>query len=156
MICLLAGGLVLGQLISFFICNKGEQYNKLISVLDEKQRDILEKVSRERMELYVRGQILGVLLGIILVSVIKNPKIPLPMYGCLFVLTIYTTTYLYYRLTPKSDFLVRHLDKEEQRVAWLGMYTHMSRCHLVGSVMGIAGYFMFMVFLISTRMKGKK
>jgi len=153
MLCLLSGGLVLGQLISFFICNKGEEYSKLIKVLDEKQRKILEKVSKERMELYIRGQIFGVLLGIVLVYLLKNPKIPLAMYGCLFVLTIYTTTYLYYRLSPKSDFLVRHLDKEEQRVAWLGMYNHMSRCHLIGSVMGIAGYFMFMIFMMSSKIK---
>ena len=153
MICLLSGGLVLGQLISFFRCNKGEEYNKLIDVLDEKQRQILAKVSKERLELYVRGQLFGVLLGLLFVYMIKNPKIPYIMYGCLFVLTVYTTTYLYYRLTPKSDFLVKYLDKKEQREAWLNMYNHMSRCHLMGTIMGVVGYFLFMMFMISSQMK---
>ena len=144
MLCLIAGALTLGQIYSFFLCNKGKAYGDLIKTLDDKQISILKNVSNERLRLYIEGQILGLLLAIVSIFTLKNPKIPFVFYSCLFIVIIYTTTYLYYTYSKKSDYLLKHLDNKEQREAWLSMYLHMKKCHLSGLVMGVISYILYL------------
>ena len=153
MLCLIAGGLSIGQLFSFFLCNKGEAYRKLTNTLDNKQKEILENVSAERMRLYIEGQILGLIIAIFAVYNMKHPKIPFLFYGCLFIVIIYATAYLYYTLSKKSDYLLKHLYSKKQRDAWLDMYLHMKRCHLIGLVMGIISYIIFLRVIFFSKSK---
>jgi hypothetical protein len=47
------------------------------------------------------------------------------------------TNYLYYMLSPKSDYMVLHLDDQRQRVAWLDIYRGMQVKYHVGLALGI-------------------
>jgi hypothetical protein len=42
------------------------------------------------------------------------------------------TTYLYYTLSKKSDYMIKYLDTQEEREAWLEIYKTMkNNCHCV-------------------------
>ena len=143
--CFLAGVLILSQIISFFQCNRGTAYQDLLSVLDNKQMSVLEKVSNERLRLYLSGQGIGLVLGLLLLYFFRCSKQQtgkLCMTGCAVVIIIYLTTYLYYQLSPKSDYLIKYLDKPVQRQAWMNMCVHMRTCHIIGLVFGFIGYYL--------------
>jgi hypothetical protein len=60
------------------------------------------------------------------------------------------TNYFYYILAPKSDSMVIHLDKEEQRIEWMKINKIMTFKYHIGLLLGIIAS---MVFARSTLCK---
>jgi len=146
--CFLAGVLILSQIISIFYCNRGNAYKNLLAVLDNNQIEVLEKVSKERLNIYLHGQGIGVFLGLILLYILrckKEDKNKLCLTGCGVVMVIYLVTYFYYQLSPKSDYLIKYLNNPEQRMAWMNMSIHMRKCHIISILLGFVGYYILTI-----------
>jgi len=116
-------------------------FDKFYNTLDEKQKKIYKKVKVERLRIFLEGMILGLLLATVLVVSLngvanENSRV------CVFVFVTLIVNAFYYHLAPKSTYMVKHLDKEEQRVAWLEIYKTMKYKKIAGMLMGILGYFL--------------
>ena len=139
--CLLAFVFLTGMLATMMTSTSSPMFDKFYNTLDEKQKKIYKKVKVERLRIFLEGMILGLLLATVLVVSLngvanENSRV------CLFVFVTLIVNAFYYHLAPKSTYMVKHLDKEEQRVAWLEIYKTMKYKKIAGMLMGILGYFL--------------
>ena len=79
----------------------------------------------------------GALLGlfVILSNVGFNSKY------CLSGILLILTTVIVYYLLPKTDYMIRHLETEEKRMAWLNVSRNFHKKKMVGFILAIVLYF---------------
>jgi len=94
-----------------------------------------EAIIQERKLIYMKGSGLGLILSAIAISACGARK-PVQM-GCLAGAITLASTYLFYIIHPKSDYMVLYLNKVEQRTAWLNIYRNMQLKYHIGLVLGI-------------------
>tara|TARA_R110001592_G_scaffold38668_14_gene127508 strand:- start:3313 stop:3759 length:447 start_codon:yes stop_codon:yes gene_type:complete len=118
-------------------------YDTLTPELKEKYEGIVI----ERRNIYLTGYTYGLILafGLLFANKFYNKKTKMSRttnIGMMVGVTL-LTNYFYYMLTPKSDLMVTHLDKEEQRLAWQKIYKTMQFNYHIGLVLGIiaSGFF---------------
>jgi len=106
-----------------------------------------EGIVIERRNIYLTGYAYGLILafGLLFANKFYNKKTKMSRttnIGMMVGVTL-LTNYFYYMLTPKSDLMVTHLDKEEQRIAWQKIYKTMQFNYHIGLVLGIiaSGFF---------------
>jgi len=143
--CGLATILIFSKLFTLFTCNKSEAYLHLRNILNDQQKQILDKVTKERLHIYLRGQLLGIIIGGILLYhgyLHRNDATSITKFFnlCGFILVINLVVYLNYHFTPKSDYLLLHLNNKEQNKAWVNMYEHMKQCHIKSFLYGFLAY----------------
>ena len=138
LLCSIGIALLIANLVVTLTSDKGKQkdifYKTLTPELVAKYEDII----KERKEIYIKGYFYGLILAFILVAYANKLRKINTMGGiCVMAGITFLTNYLYYILTPKSDSMVIHLDKEEQRVEWQKIYRSMQVKYHSGLVLGI-------------------
>lgn len=123
---------------------------RLYSLLNENQKNIHQKIVEERKSIYFRGYGVGLILSCILIFVYKyviNPsnkkKMSIWMIVCMVGAITFTSNYLYYILSPKTTYMVQHLDNKEQIDEWLKIYRTMQVKYHTGLVLGIVAIMIF-------------
>jgi uncharacterized protein YacL len=115
------------------------QYKKKLSPNLQKRYEIITK---ERMVISYSGYGLGLLLSLLIIFYnlkIKKTKMNTFALVCTVMATCFLTNYFYYMLTPKSDWMLNHVNSPEQVKAWLQMYKEMSYNYHMGIALGIIG-----------------
>ncbi len=115
--------------------------DKLLKTLDENQKQVYKNIVKERLEIYLKGFAIGLVLAllIIIINYQMSLKTRLSRATLLcFVLAIsFLFQYFYYILAPKTTYMLLHLTNEEQKVEWLKVYRAMQvKCH-TGFVFGL-------------------
>jgi uncharacterized protein YacL len=128
--CTLAFLVLVSMAYMVMITDKSKE---LTSVLNEEQLQRYKKIANERRNHMIIGYILGLALSIVAVLSTKNK-----VYQVCYAITItYFVSYFYYTLAPKSDYMVIHLETEEQRRAWLAVYLKMKNNYHLSFILGI-------------------
>jgi hypothetical protein len=112
---------------------------QFMDTLDTAQKQKYDSIKRERLNIYFGGYILGFILSIIVILMNIYNKInmtPLSLL-CTTGSITFLTTYFYYILSPKSDYMVKYLFKKDQREAWLNVYREMSFNYHGGLLLGL-------------------
>ena len=142
--CGLAFVFLFAMLYLTFSVDKNQLNDNLMATLDSKKQAIYKKIVNERRGLYIKGYLIGfiIALGVLLQAgdrLNKNGKI------CMVIAISYIVMYFYYTLSPKSDYMVLHLDKEEQRRKWLDVNKTMQYNYHMGLLLGMVfiGTFMY-------------
>ena len=142
--CLIAVGMFSGQLYVMLNSNKKVLFERFDSLLDKEQKGIYKKIINQRMNLYIQGMVLGLVLGFVYLCMVPSKTMGR---SCLFTIIVLGTNYFYYMLMPKSNYMVPHLTTVEQRVAWLDIYKEMqSRCK-IGFLLGLVSYLILGYFV---------
>ena len=119
-----------------------ENYYKTLS-----RNEILryENIVNERRNIYFQGYGLGLIMSFILLALNYNNKNGLSNNSMMCVVGAVTLTvnYFYYMLAPKSDYMVLHLNKREQREEWQKINRYMQVKYHVGLVLGIVAAMLF-------------
>ena len=118
----------------------------LQTILNSKQLMIHEKIVKERRDIYFKGYVLGIALSILLIIVNKsvlNKKMKNWSMICTVGAVTFTTNYLYYILSPKTTYMIQHLDNKQQINAWLKIYRTMQVKYHTGLVLGIVAIMVF-------------
>ena len=110
---------------------------KLNSMLDDKQKAIYEKIKKERLHHFLMGLGIGGLLGFTVI--LSNIKIT-SKFCMAGLIVLFVMTAVYYIL-PKSDFMIKHLETEEKRLAWLNVSRNFMKKKMAGFVLAIIVYF---------------
>ena len=128
--CMIAS-IIIYQSIYFMFLKK---QTNLKSLLDEKQLKIYNDIRNERKNLYRNGIILGVIIAIL---ILHNST----MTGkfCVFAVIVHSISYLYYTLSDKQ-FILPHLDTDEQINEWLNIYKTMKHNYHFGYFAGFLAY----------------
>ena len=131
-------------------CKDGKK--KLYALLNDNQKKIHQKIVEERKSIYFRGYGVGLILSSILIFVYKymiksNKKykdvLSISTIVCMVGAITFTTNYLYYILSPKTTYMVQHLNNKQQIDEWLKIYRTMQIKYHVGLVLGIVAIMIF-------------
>lgn len=138
--CALATIFVIG---SIFMSN-ATQTNKTIqhyqSQLPSNLQNLYAKITEERKRIYYYGYALGLVLSAIVIYYNNNTsriKMTNTTMVCVTITISFLTNYFYYMLSPKSTYMLQHINSPEQTKAWLIMYRAMQYYWHAGLVLGI-------------------
>ena len=102
------------------------------------QREAYDKIAKERLHISMQGYGLGLILSGLIIYY-KKKQLKSTSLVCLVLATSFITNYFYYMLSPKSDWMLNHVESREQTHAWLQMYRTMQFYYHAGLVLGIIG-----------------
>ncbi len=131
---------IIGMIYFYSMTEKSQivkQYKKQLTPELQKR---YEKITKERMTISFYGYGLGLILSFFIIYLRKRKTFSLV---CTVMATCFLTNYFYYMLTPKSDWMLNHIDSPGQVKAWLKMYREMSYNYHMGIALGILGVGLF-------------
>ena len=140
--CMISAVFIIGMIYFYNMTDKSQivkQYKKQLSPELQKR---YEKITKERMIISYYGYGLGLLLSLFVIFYLKQKKRTFSLV-CTVMATCFLTNYFYYMLSPKSDWMLNHIDSPEEVKAWLKMYREMSYNYHMGIVLGIIGVGIF-------------
>jgi hypothetical protein len=138
--CMISAVFVIGMIYFYNLTDKSEIVKHYKSSLSSDLQKIYEKISNERAYISYQGYALGLILslGIIFYNLkIKGAKMNTTALVCTVLATAFLTNYFYYILSPKSDWMLDHLQNKEEIKAWLLMYREMQFNYHMGLLLGI-------------------
>jgi len=124
--CLLATMLLTSMIVSSIAGIFIPIQNKLN--LNDRQKIIYNDIVKNRLQIFLFGLIFGILIAYSFTS-----KLNLDRSGkiCVFIIITIIVNTIIYTITPKKDWMLRHLNKE-QIDKWLIVYNQMKIQKLVG------------------------
>ena len=145
--CLVTCGLAVAFLISMIYMYNATNRSQVL-VQYEKQlpsnlQQLYKKIRDERQSISYYGYGLGFILSLIAivynsVSLKKgSSKFDVKGMVCLAVVITFLTHYFYYLLTPKTTYMLEHINSPEQTKAWLTMYKTMQKFYHTGMLLGL-------------------
>ena len=140
--CMISAVFVIGMIYFYNLTDKSDVVKNYKSSLSSDLQKRYEKITNERANISYQGYILGVIisLGIIFYNLkMKGSKMNTSALVCTVVATAFVTNYFYYMLSPKSDWILNHMNTKEEIKAWLLMYREMQFHYHMGLVLGIIG-----------------
>jgi hypothetical protein len=138
--CMISAIFIIGMIYFYNLTDKSTIVKHYKSSLSSDLRKRYEKITKERTNISYQGYILGVILslGIIFYNLkIKGAKMNSTSLVCTVVATAFVSNYFYYMLSPKSDWMLNHMNNQEEVKAWLLMYREMQYNYHMGLVLGI-------------------
>ena len=109
----------------------------LDEILDKEQKVVYEKIKKERLNHFFKGLGLGAIIGLgVLLS-----KMNVTSKYCLSGIILLITTSIVYYILPKSDYMVRHLKTEEQKLAWIAIQRNFIKKKIAGFFAIVVLYF---------------
>ncbi len=134
-ICSVAIIFLLSSIFMMFLKNDN-LFTNFMNTLNENQKNIYFKIIRERTMLYIGGMILGMVIGIIYLLTNKKTNMNI----CVFITIIFITQLIFYKVYPKSTYMLYHLDKKNQVSAWTDIYTYMKKIYILSFILAIISY----------------
>jgi cytochrome bd-type quinol oxidase subunit 2 len=137
MVCYTTCALAVAFIIaSLYIMLSKNNYSDYENVFD---KEILDKIVKDRLKIYIIASIIGIILGLIYVIWKKNKISTFPLI-CTAILIFFITQWIVYMIYPKSDYLLNYVTNNEQSKAWLNVYQQMMKKFLIGFLIGLVGY----------------
>lgn len=140
--CILAGAFIAASVFVCFRVDKKTLSNPLMKLLNRENQTRYMRLTNERRTIYLKGFALGFIVSVIsLVLLNKNKMFKLTKLTniCFIVAVSFSINYFFYILHPKSDYMVNHLQTQEERSAWLKIYRTMQFNYHLGFVLGLIG-----------------
>ena len=138
--CMISAVFVIGMIYFYNMTNK----SKIVKTYKEKMPPDLQKryetISNERMRISYQGYALGFVLSLLVIFYnykIKGFKMGNTSLVCTVIAVSFITNYFYYMLSPKSDWMLNHMNSQDQVKGWLLMYREMQFNYHAGLALGI-------------------
>jgi len=135
---------IVGMLYFYNATSKNATVLQYRQQLNAQQMQAYDQIAKERLHISMQGYVLGFVLSLLIIYFNYERKHFKPSaVVCLVLATSFLTNYFYYMLSPKSDWLLNHVESREQTQAWLYMYRKMQYYYHAGLVLGILGLGVF-------------
>ena len=138
--CAISAIFIIGMIYFYNMTNK----SKIVKAYKEKMPPDLQKryevISNERMRISYQGYILGLVLSLFVIFYnyyFKGAKLNNTSLVCTVITVSFITNYFYYMLSPKSDWMLNHMNSQDQVKGWLLMYREMQFNYHAGLALGI-------------------
>ena len=138
--CMISCVFIIGMIYFYNMTDKSTIVKHYKEKLPTDLQKRYENISKERMILSYYGYGLGLLISLVVIFYnlkIKGAKMNTFSLVCTVMATCFLTNYFYYTLSPKSDWMLNHVNNPEQVKAWLQMYREMSYNYHAGLALGI-------------------
>lgn len=134
LVCVIAFALLGSMFYMLINYDKNDKILQFASLLSKDQQKVYRNVTQERLNIYLQGFVLGIVIAIVYLKTFANKNQPI---YCIFVALVLGVAYIHYTIMPKSTYMLEHIDNAEQAKAWLEIYKLMkTRCHL-GMLLGV-------------------
>jgi uncharacterized protein YacL len=133
---------IIGMIYFYNMTNKSEIVKHYKDKMPTDLQKRYENISEERRKISIYGYILGFILSLFIIFYnlkLKGARLNNTSLVCTVMATCFLTNYFYYMLTPKSDWMLNHINNPELVKAWLQMYREMSYNYHAGLALGIVG-----------------
>jgi len=136
---------LIANIYCMFSVGKNEKKTVFFNNLNLELQNRYIKIVEERRKIYYQGFILGILLSFVLVLLTSAYKRNLSnkVIVCTVLTVTFVTNYLYYILSPKSDWIILYLDSMKERQHWLDIYRTMQVKYHTGLVLGLISVMAF-------------
>ena len=147
--CFVATVFLIANIYTMFCIGCEDSKNNFIKLLNKKQNTIYKNIIKERRDIYFKGYGIGLFLSFIFIVIYrnllsnKNRKISIWVIVCLVGAITLTSNYLFYILSPKTTYMIEHLNSKQQIDAWLNIYRTMQVKYHTGLVLGIVAAMLF-------------
>jgi len=128
--------LLVGSLATLTVSKS--EHEKLQNLLTPELAERHSNIVKERRNQYIQGIVLGMIIGGIILYVYQWKVIEKFHKIVLFSAITLFVAMIYYLLMPKSDYMLKHLQNEQQNRAWLDIYKSMQSRYIVGIILGAA------------------
>ena len=135
--CSIAIGFIVASLMTIMAHN--DNFLALRASVDEESRKVIDKIVKERMLLYVRGSLLGIIIAVVFLFWAKDSFAKYTTI-CTFIIIMFIVQIGVYTMSPKRDFILNHLKTPEQNKLWLEVYKDMKKRYHLGFLIGLVGY----------------
>lgn len=136
--CMISAVFIIGMIYFYNMTDKSDVVKHYKSILSDDLKQRYETISKERTNISYQGYILGVILSFVIIFY-NSKKMNTTSLVCTVIATTFVTNYFYYILSPKSDWMLTHLNTQKERDGWLLMYREMQYNYHMGLVLGIIG-----------------
>jgi uncharacterized protein YacL len=133
---------IIGMIYFYNMTNKSEIVKHYKEKLPSDLQKRYKTISEERKKISIHGYILGLVFSLFIIFYnlkFKGQRLNTISLVCTVMATCFLTNYFYYMLSPKSDWMLNHINNPEQVKAWLQMYREMSYNYHAGLALGIIG-----------------
>ena len=140
--CIIAVGIIISMIYFQNTLSKSKIVQEYKSQLPSNLQNLYDKITNERLRLNYYGYTLGLILAIIIILynyTLKRDKLSSTSLICLVIIVSFFTNYFYYTLSPKSTYMLDHINSPEQTKAWISMYKEMQYNYHIGMLIGILG-----------------
>lgn len=135
--CMFAIIFISATLFMNFSIDKQNIFKNYIKILDKEQLIKYNKIIEERKRISLNGYLLGLIFSIVFILVNYNlNKLNYYLIICLTGSIMFIVHYFYYILSPKTDWMVLHLNKDQMK-EWLRVYRTMQLSYHISLVVGI-------------------
>jgi len=143
--CMISTVFIIGMIYFYNAIDKNATILNYKKQLSPELSNIYDKIARERLHISMRGYILGVILSLFIIYYNYNKKGGLNPSSvvCLVLATSFLTNYFYYTLSPKTDWMLNHINSTAEAQAWLKMYKTMQYYYHGGLALGLVGVGVF-------------
>ncbi len=143
--CLVASVFIIGMIYSTNATEKSGVLRKYRSQLPADLNERYDKITKERRDIYYQGYVLGFVLSVLVIFLNKQRKVTMTTWSmvCTVIVISFLTNYFYYTLSPKSDWMLNHIEEPEQTKAWLHMYRSMQVYYHGGLALGLVAMGVF-------------
>ena len=139
--CSIAVMFLIANLYVTFTADKIKQKQDFYNTLSEDKIAKYEGIINERRTIYLKGYGLGLILAFIFLFLYENfglnDKKKVLNKVCFIGGITLLVNYFYYMLSPKTDYMILHLNEESQRKAWLNINKTMQFNYHIGLLLGI-------------------
>jgi uncharacterized protein YacL len=138
--CSIALVFIIGKIYFYNATTSSQIIKHYREKLPTNLKQLYDKISNERLRISTYGYILGFVLSLFIIFYnlkLKRERLSNISLVCIVIATCFLTNYFYYMLTPKSDWMLNHINNPEQTKLWLQMYRTMSVYYHTGLVLGI-------------------
>jgi hypothetical protein len=114
--------------------------------LPQDLQQLYQQIREERTQIFYTGYIIGFVLALLIIlynTQIKQSKMGWTAMVCLTVTVAFITNYFYYVLTPKTKWMLDHIENPDQTKAWLQMYKNMQLYYHSSLALGIIAIGLF-------------
>ena len=142
--CSIATIFIIGMIYFYNATSRNLTVKYYKQQLNTQQKEAYDKIAKERLHISMQGYVLGFILALFIIFYSYQKKNIKPsMTVCMVLATCFLTNYFYYMLSPKSDWMLNHVESQAQTKAWLAMYKTMQYYYHAGLVLGIVGVGVF-------------
>jgi glucan phosphoethanolaminetransferase (alkaline phosphatase superfamily) len=133
---------IVGMIYMNCISNSNDVIKNYREKLSSEMQEKYDKISNERASIYFQGYGIGLLFSLIFIIynyAYKKEKLKWPYLFFSSIAICFIVNYFYYKIYPKSDWLLNYVKTPEETKAWLNLYKELQKNYHIGLVIGLAG-----------------
>ena len=131
---------IIGMIYMNCISDSNQVIKSYRNNLSSELQQIYDKISSERASIYFQGYGLGLLISLLFIIynyTFKKDKLKWPYLVLSSIAICFIINYFYYKIYPKSDWMLNHVGTPDETKAWLNLYKELQKNYHIGLVLGL-------------------